>query len=69
MKCGLAEEEIEYGCIIGLNDKEEDLFGWYSEKSRTNDRVGRICPYSSVNEVRVPWNGGYDSNLGTVSAC
>ena len=51
MECGLAEEEVEKGGIVGLDDKKEDLFSRDSEESRANDGVGRICPYSSVDEV------------------
>ena len=68
MERGLAEEEVEQGGIVGLNDKKEDLFGWYSEESRTNDRIGWICPYLGVNEVRIPRSGGDDSDLERVSA-
>lgn len=52
-----------------MNDKEEDLFRWYLEESRTNDGIGRICPYSGMDEVRIPRSSGYDSDLEVVSAC
>lgn len=69
MEYWFAEEKVEQRCIVGLDDKEEDLFRRNLEEGRTNDGVGRICPYPGVDEVRVPWSSGYDSNLRMVSAC
>lgn len=45
MKGRLAGKEVEEGGIVGLNDKEEDLFQGDQEKLRANDYVGRIAPY------------------------
>ena len=63
MKCGLAEEEVEEGSIVGLDDKEENLLRWNFEESRANDDVWRIGPYPGMDEIGIPWRSGYDSNL------
>ena len=67
MECRLAEQEVEDGGVISLDDKEKDLLGRYSKERRPNDGIGGISPYPSVNEAGVPWCSGEDCNLNMVS--
>ena len=68
MKCRLAEQKVEEGGVICLNDEEEDLFCRYPEERWANDRIWRIGPYPSMDEVRVPWRGREDGNLQYMSS-
>lgn len=63
MKGWFAGQQIEDRCVVCLNDEEEDLFGGYFEQSRADDGIGRVCPYSTVDQIGVPWGSRYDSDL------
>ena len=67
MKCRLAEQEVEEGGIVGLDDEEEDFLCWDSKERGSNDHVGRICPYPRMDQVRIPRCGRDDGNLNRVS--
>jgi len=67
MKNGLAEEQIEQRGVVSLDEKEKDLLRRYAEQSRTDDGGGRVCPYPSVDQVRVPWRGGKHRDLLRIS--
>ena len=60
---GFAKEQVQEGCVVGLNNEEEDLFGRYAEKCRTDNGMGRVGPYSLVDEVRVPRRSRYNGYL------
>ena len=68
MKGGLAKEQVEEGGVVGLDDEEEDFFCRYLEERGANDCVWRIGPYSSMDQVRVPWCCRDNGNLQMVSA-
>ena len=62
MKCRLAQKEIEQGGIISLDGKEEHLFCWDAEKCRSCYGVWWICPYSGLDQVRIPRRGRDDGD-------
>lgn len=60
------KQNVEYAGVIRLDDKKEYLLEWYIEKSVSDNGVGRICPYASMNEERIPWSCPDDSYLSPV---
>lgn len=53
----LAEDEIQEGGVVSLDNKEEDLFKRDVEKLWSNDDMAWIAPYAVADQVRVPRYG------------
>jgi hypothetical protein len=57
------KHNVEQAGVVRLNNKKEHLFKWDFEKSVSDNRIRRICPYASMNEIRIPWNCPNDRYL------
>lgn len=55
LKCSLAQDKVEEGRVVRLNDKEEHFFQWDVEECRSNDDMTWVAPYVISNQVGVPW--------------
>ena len=51
MECRFAEEEIEDGGAVCLNDKEEDFLGRNPEQGWTKHSIGWVGPYPCLDQV------------------
>lgn len=51
-----------------MNNEEEDLFCRYPKESGADNGIWWICPYTRVDQVRIPWCGRNNSNLQEVSS-
>lgn len=63
MKDWFADNQIKQRSDVGLYNKEEDLFRRYIKKSRANDDVRGIGPYSSMYQMRIPRGSREKCNL------
>ena len=63
MHRSFVESEVDERSIVGLYDEEEDLFNGDTKDGGSKDCVRWVGPDVLPNQVRVPWCGGYDSDL------
>jgi hypothetical protein len=65
LECRFAQDEVEQGGVVGLDDEKENLLKWDIEELWANDDMAWIAPYASADQVRVPRNGVGDGDLSS----
>jgi len=58
VKGRLAEEQVQQGGVVRLNDEEEELFEGDEEEGGAEDGIWRVGPDAGVDQIGVPGDGG-----------
>lgn len=63
MKDRLVDQDVQQARRVRLDDKEEELLDRDGKGDRAKDGVGRIGPYATMDEIRIPGHRRHDRDL------